>query len=147
MLFLPLGMALGALSTGFISDRLFRSNRVLAILGLLGAGFVLVAGLYFVPRTDVTASCLLLLLAGFAVYGPQAAYWTVGMHIGGAKRGGTALGMMDSAAYLFAAFGERLIGSVVDHTGTTRSIFPTIAIACLTAALLALPSIRREVSA
>jgi len=138
-LLLPLGMAVGAATTGVLSDRIFPRNRALPVVLLMTLGAFMVMALYAAPKSNALVTCLLLLFAGFSVYSPQAAYWALGPELSGASRGGTATGLMDANAYVFAALGELLIGRMVDLTGTTMAIFPVIAGACLLAAALAAP--------
>lgn len=148
MLLLPLGMAFGAACTGFLSDRIFNRNRVKLIVLQMLLGAVITGTLFVSPKSNLLLSCVLLLFAGFCVYGPQAAYWAVGEEIGTGKYRGVAIGMMDASAYIFAALGEVCIGWAVDRMRTTAAIFPTIAIACLLAAFLAIPlMLRRKVIA
>lgn len=101
----------------------------------------MIGGFLEAGRFGIVPSCLLLLLAGFTVYGPQASYWAVASAIGGAERRGAAIGMLDASAYIFAAAGEAGIGWIVDRAGSTAAIFPTLAGACLLSACLALPSL------
>lgn len=147
MLLLPLGMAIGAASTGVISDRVFSRNRVWPIVLLMLLGVFMTGALYETHRFGIILSCLLLLLAGFAVYGPQAAYWAVATEIGGTERRGAAIGMLDSCAYIFAAAGETCIGWIVDKTGSTAAIFPALACVCLLSACFAVPSLNRTEAA
>src|SRR5262249_42781769 len=124
---LPLGMALGAFCSGHISDRLFGGNRTRPIAILLGFASVATFSLAFVPVTSWMAGGVLLALAGFLVYGPQAAYWALCPELVGRTRAGTAVGLMDAAAYGFAAGGEVLIGHASDVTGTTTAVFYVVA--------------------
>jgi MFS transporter, OPA family, glycerol-3-phosphate transporter len=136
---LPVGMALGAVSTGYLSDRFFKANRSWPIAIFMGlATFVLMA-IYFVPPEMKMAGLALLFLAGFVVYGPQSCYWALCPDLLGRYRSGTAIGVMNFSAYLFAAAGAPLIGWVKDTTGTTTSIFALLAGGCLLGALLILP--------
>lgn len=74
---LPLGMAIGALSSGYISDRWFRANRSrpIALFLFLAAGVTM--AMYLVPQEQYWLGLVLLFLAGFLVYGPQSAYWAL----------------------------------------------------------------------
>ena len=67
---LPLGMALGALVGGYLSDRVFHSNRMQPIVLLLSLAAVVCLAMYFVPRGHDLLGIGLLFLAGFFVYGP-----------------------------------------------------------------------------
>jgi OPA family glycerol-3-phosphate transporter-like MFS transporter len=139
---LPIGMALGAFLAGYLTDRLFPGNpsTLIALMLILAAA---VCGLLaVVPRTEVVAGFVLLLAAGFLVYGPQAGYWALCPALAGQQRVGTAVGVMNACAYGFASAGEVLIGYVVDRTGTTTSLFHVVLTASLAGAALALLSSR-----
>lgn len=126
---LPLGMAAGAAFTGYTSDTMFHGSRIKPIACILGlAGFV-TALLAVVPTNLWAVNGTLLALAGFLVYGPQAAYWALCADIVGAERCGTAIGMMNATAYAFAAVGEVIIGHTIDRFGTI-GIFYVVPIAC-----------------
>lgn len=136
---LPLGMAVGALSSGYISDRLFRANRSrpIALLLLLAAGVTLTMSL--VPREHVLLGMVLLFVAGFLVYGPQSAYWALCPDLLGRQRAGTGVGLMNAFAYGFAAAGEPMIGLTIQHTENTASVFGVTALVCLLGAVCIVP--------
>lgn len=56
----------------------------------------------------------------------------------GARRAGTATGIMNFASYLFAGLAEPLIGRMLDTTGNTSLIFVVVTTACACSALVAL---------
>jgi len=132
---LPLGMAVGAVTAGWVSDRVFRGGRSApVILFLLGA-----AGCAAVMGTLDHGSALalpLLFLTGFFVYGPQSAFWALGPDLLGPRLAGTGTGMMNFFAYLFAGLGEPLIGSLIERTGSTATVFAVVAVACVAGAAL-----------
>lgn len=133
---LPIGMALGAVTSGQISDRLFGGNRSRPI-GLwltLAAGVVL--ALWIVPREQTALGLILLFLAGFLVYGPQACFWALCPDLLGRARAGTGVGVMDAFAYGFAALGEVVIGRAIDEYGGTAIMFPIVAGCCAVAAVI-----------
>lgn len=136
---LPIGMAFGALSTGYLSDRFFGANRSRPIAGFMGLATVVLLLIYVVPPENKVAGLVLLFFAGFLVYGPQSCYWALCPDLLGRRRAATAIGVMNFSAYLFAAAGEPLIGWVIDVTGTTTSIFALLAGSCLLGAVLILP--------
>ena len=136
---LPVGMAFGALSSGFISDKLFRANRSrpIALFLILAAGVTL--AMYLVPREYYLVGLVLLFLAGFLVYGPQASYWALCPDLLGRQRAGTGVGLMNAFAYAFAAVGGPTIGYVVQRTADTASVFGITALACSLGTLCILP--------
>jgi MFS transporter, OPA family, glycerol-3-phosphate transporter len=131
MMLLSLGMAIGALFAGFFSDTIFQRNRVYMIILQMLLATVMVIGLSHAAKAGFRVCGTLLLLAGFNVYGPQAAYWAVGLSVGGSQRRGLALGQMDSSAYLMRIFGRglhRMLGSSYTNyflylPGNRRSLF------------------------
>jgi len=127
---LPVGMALGALTAGQLSDRLFQSNRSRPIALFLGLGSLVSMAMYFVPTSNTYLGIVLLFLAGFLVYGPQASFWALCPDILGRRRAGTGVGIMDACAYGVAALGEVAIGRIVDVTGTTAAVFPITSAVC-----------------
>jgi len=136
---LPVGMAFGALTSGYISDRLFRSNRSRTIALFLGLAAVVALSLYVVPKENKLAGLGLLFLAGFFVYGPQAAFWALCPDVLGRERSATGVGLMNAFAYGFAAIGEPLIGHLVQVQGNTTIIFGVVALACILGMLCILP--------
>jgi OPA family glycerol-3-phosphate transporter-like MFS transporter len=134
--FLPLGMAIGALTFGWLSDTFFKGNRIAAIrIGMLTSFFIAIA-MYFVSREHFVLSAFLMLCAGFFVYGPQGCFWPLSPDLLGAKLTGTGIGLMNMFGYLFAALGEPIIGKIIDVSGSTHSIFLIVAAACLLSTLI-----------
>jgi OPA family glycerol-3-phosphate transporter-like MFS transporter len=138
---LPVGMAVGALTNGQLSDRLFGSRRDLPIVLFMAAGSVAAMTMYLAELGTV-AGIVVLFLTGFFVYGPQSSFWALCPDIAGKLMAGTAVGVVNFFAYLFAGAAEPLIGRFMDHTGDTSLIFPIVATCCACSALTAL-TIRR----
>lgn len=132
---LPVGMAFGALSNGWISDKVFGSRRDKAIVLYMLLGAVASAGMYVLPAG--LAGLAMLFLAGFFVYGPASSFWALCPDLVGARRAGTATGVMNFFSYLFAGLGEPLIGRLLDQAGDTSLVFPVVAASCLASAGIA----------
>lgn len=81
---------------------------------------------------------LALFLCGFFVYGPASSFWALCPDLVGARRAGTATGIMNFSSYLFAGLAEPLIGRMLDTTGNTSLIFVVVTTACACSALVAL---------
>ncbi|SMG24969.1 MFS transporter [Sphingobacterium psychroaquaticum] len=135
-LLIPIGMAFGAVSFGYISDILFRKNRSKSIR----AGMLISCGLafliYLTPIHNHVLIGTLMFASGFFVYGPQANFWTFSPDLLGTQLVGTGTGVMNMFAYVFAAIGEPLFGKLIDHTGNTNNIFLLVAVICLTCAII-----------
>lgn len=138
---LPIGMALGAITSGWLSDRIFHSNRsrVISLFLFLAAACSLC--MYLLPQGHFLALPMLL-LTGFFTYGPQSAFWALCPDLLGRERAGTGTGVMNTFAYVFAGFGEPLIGWVIESRGETGIVFGIVAAACLSGAIIS-PLIRR----
>lgn len=134
---LPFGMALGAMTAGWMSDRVFNGRRSSAIILFLMIAAVLAGVTSQVPRESILSMPLLFLL-GFFVYGPQSGYWALCPDLLGRRFAGTGTGIMNFFAYLFAGLGEPLIGGLIQHSGSTSIIFTVVATACAAGSLLML---------
>jgi len=133
---LPIGMALGTIFFGQLSDRVFKSNRSKPISLSLGlAGFVILL-VYLVPKENIVGGLILMFLAGFLVYGPQSCYWPLSPDLLGVKRSGTGVGVMNTFAYGFAGAGEPFIGYMADVTGQENIVFMVTAAMCFLSALV-----------
>ena len=132
---LPVGMAAGALTFGMLSDSLFKKDRIKAIAFGMLASAVIAILIYISPAHNLWLGGGLMLLAGFFVYGPQACFWPLSPDLLGSNLTGTGIGFMNMIGYLFAAFGEPLLGYAIDVTGSSNSIFIVIAVLCILSCL------------
>ncbi len=128
---LPVGMALGAVSSGWLSDRVFQSNRSRVIFWFMTAAALSCTAMYFLPiRYSWTIP--LLALCGFFTYGPQSSFWALCPDLLGTRYAGTGTGVMNMHAYLLAGLGEPFIGWMIERSGdNTGLVFPVVAGACL----------------
>ena len=134
---LPVGMAIGAFANGWISDRFFNGNRSKAIVSFLALAAVSSLAMWALP-IDHPLVIPALFTTGFFVYGPQASFWALCPDTFGTQRAGTATGVMNFFAYLFAGAGEPLIGWLIDSRGNTAIVFAVVAGATTISALFAL---------
>lgn len=134
---LPVGMAIGAATNGWVSDRIFNSKRYLAIVLYMALAAITSLYMYTIPTSEVYKGILVLFLCGFFVYGPQSSFWALCPDLVGHKRAGTAIGVMNFFAYLFAGLGEPLIGSFMDTHGDTSLVFLIVAVASAASAVVA----------
>ncbi|MGW2539803.1 MFS transporter, partial [Kitasatospora sp. NPDC001574] len=134
---LPVGMAVGALANGQLSDRLFGARRDRPIILFMVMGAAASMTMYLAPLS-VTTGIAVLFLTGFFVYGPQSSFWALCPDIAGKRMAGTAVGAVNCFAYLFAGVVEPVIGGLIDSTGDAKIVFPFVAGACVCSALTAL---------
>ncbi len=139
---LPVGMALGALVSGWVSDRLLGSKRWPIITVFMALATATCGLMFITPRTDMVIGVALLFLSGFLIYGPSSVFWALCPDLLGRERSATGTGVMNCVAYIFAGLGEPLIGGMIDHYGNTALVFLIVAVACLCSAALG-PLIRR----
>ncbi len=139
---LPVGMAVGALVSGWVSDRLLGSRRWPIITGFMLLATATSGLMYVTPREDALTGLILLFFSGFLVYGPQSVFWALCPDLLGRERSATGTGVMNCVAYIFAGLGEPLIGWAIDTHGNTALVFLIVAVACLCSAALG-PLIRR----
>jgi OPA family glycerol-3-phosphate transporter-like MFS transporter len=134
---LPLGMAAGALASGWLSDRVFGGNRsrlISIMMALAGAAALAM----FATEGNLAVSVPLLFLCGFFAYGPQSAFWALCPDLLGARRAGTGAGVMNAFAYAFAGLGEPFIGWIIQtNNQRTELALVIVAVSCFLAAALA----------
>lgn len=131
---LPVGMALGALASGWISDRLFDANRARPIMLFMLLAAVSSLAMYSLP-VGSSLGIFVLFLCGFFAYGPQSAFWALCPDLLGRERAGTGTGVMNTFAYAFAGLGEPFIGWMIEtNDDRTELVFPIVAAACLSSA-------------
>lgn len=135
---LPVGMALGAATNGWVSDRIFGSRRYIAIVLYMALATAASLYMYTIPSSEVYLGLVVLFLCGFFVYGPQSSFWALCPDLVGHKRAGTAIGIMNFFAYLFAGLGEPIIGFFMDTHQDTSIIFLMVAAASAASATVAL---------
>ncbi len=143
---LPIGMTLGALAGGWISDKVFNSVRWKLISLFMTLGAITAMIMFFLPQEHSTGITILF-LCGFFVYGSQSAFWALCPDLLGKQRSGTGVGIMNFFAYLFAGvaaplsgwfFGafqalDPVTGIMVDNTAL---VFPIVAISSITSAII-----------
>lgn len=143
---LPVGMALGAVTGGWISDKIFKSVRWKLISSFMTLAAIASMIMFFLPR-DHWAGIVVLFLCGFFAYGSQSAFWALCPDLLSNRRAGTGVGIMDFFAYLFAGLVIPLIGRMIEsHTvfdsvsgvmvDNTALVFPVVATACIISAVI-----------
>jgi len=135
---LPIGMALGAVLGGWISDKIFKGVRWKLIVTFMTAAAAATFSMYFLPK-DSWLGIAVLFLSGFFAYGSQSAFWALAPDLLGKKRAGTGVGLLDFFAYLFAGLVNPLIGWVIMSNGqNTAMVFPIVGVACIFSAIIGL---------
>lgn len=127
---LPVGMLLGPLVAGWISDKVFHAKRYPMILTYI-AGAVTVLGVIAAVPLKVMGlgwAMVLLFLAGFFVLGVLGTMWTLAIDFGGRTLPGTAVGTLNFFNYLGAGFQGILIGGILNYSDRNWSlVFTTVA--------------------
>ena len=115
---LPVGMLLGPLTAGWISDNVFNAQRCPMILAYIGGAVAVLLTISFVPieQMGLTWAMVLLFLAGFFVLGVIGTLWTLAIDFGGRKLPGTAVGTLNFFNYLGAGFQGLLIGTILQYS-------------------------------
>lgn len=134
---LPIGMALGTIAAGTISDKLFNADRIKPTILFMTFAFILTAIIYYVPVNHGIIAMTLLFFIGFFVYGPQTSLFALCPELLGASCTSTGVSMMNAYAYAFSAAGEPLIGYLIQHTHHLTVTYVVVAAACLLSVLTA----------
>lgn len=101
---------------------------------LFMVGGALAAFVMYVIHPGIGLGIVLMFIAGFFVYGPQTSFWALCPDLAGKSMSGTATGVVNFFAYLFAGGAEPLIGHLMDTSGNTSLIFPIVAVSCAASA-------------
>lgn len=137
---LPIGGILGSFTAGWATDRFFAGRRAPVICGLLVSLGLMTLVYDYVARTSFLGTMVMLLLIGFAIYGPQVLL--VGTAPADLARKGTAAaaaGFVNCVGYFGAAFiGDYLTGRLVDNFSWQIAIYAWAAWAFIAAAVVAL---------
>lgn len=121
---LPLGGILGAYTAGWVSDRYFGGRRGPVMCVLLLCLGVLALAYDWVARHTLLGTLALLVLIGFAIFGPQVLL--VGTAPADLARRGTAAaaaGFVNFMGYMGAFAGDRVTGTLVDKHGWQTAIW------------------------
>jgi OPA family glycerol-3-phosphate transporter-like MFS transporter/OPA family sugar phosphate sensor protein UhpC-like MFS transporter len=117
----------GMLCAGYISDKFFKSRcqRVCAIeLGLVAACLI---ALHFVQDADMPVLFLVILaIAGFLIYGPQALLGVTAANIATKKAASSAVGLIGFMSYLSTIVTGVVFGALADKFGGWGWIFITM---------------------
>ncbi|MFC1935022.1 MFS transporter [Chloroflexota bacterium] len=136
---IPLAGSVGALFSGWISDKLFQSRRApIAAVMLLLLG--LFAWLY--PRIPVSQwelSLVVLIMVGFLTYGPHVLMvTTMPMDFATRKAAASATGFIDGMGYIGAAITGILSGWLIDNLGWYSAFYFWVSAAIMAAILMAI---------
>lgn len=132
---MPIGMAIGALVFGNLSDTIFKGDRPRSIATGMTISAVIALVIFFTNSHNIILNGILMFGAGFFVYGVQANFWPMSPELLGKKYMGTGIGFMNMCAYLFAAMGEPFLGKVIDVTKNSSYVFLAIATISLLSAI------------
>lgn len=135
---LPIGMAFGAVTGGWVSDKVFNSVRWKVITLFMTLAAVASMIMYALPKGH-WAGIVMLFTCGFFAYGSQSSFWALAPDLLGNKRAGTGVGILDFFAYLFAGIIGPLIGSIIENfNDNTALVFPVVAAASIASAITGL---------
>ncbi|MEE9241215.1 MAG: MFS transporter [bacterium] len=97
----PLGYMFAPIAGGFMSDKLFKSNRsiVIVIGGVLSAAAVF--GIAVAPAKSIPLAVFLLLIGGFTVN--MSPIQALAVDLAGRRLAGTASGVLDAHGYIYGA--------------------------------------------
>ena len=124
---LPIAAVIGSLSTGFVSDLLFKGRRapVATILYAIESATILVAALLLGNSATASAglAAVMTLLISFTCNSTHSILGTAApMDLGGRKMAGFAFGIIDSLQYVGAGLAGVGLGRLIDHAVANTSL-------------------------
>ena len=124
---LPLTAVIGSISSGFISDLLFKGRRAPVAMGLYGleSVFILAAALLLGNPAIASAelAVVMTLAISFTFNSTHSILGTAAaMDLGGRKMAGFASGVIDSFQYLGAGLAGVGLGRLIDYTVTNTTL-------------------------
>lgn len=140
---LPFGMAIGCIITGYVSDNVFNSNRIIPTIIFMFAAAITTIFLYEMPDGYTIIKIILLFLIGIFVYGPQALLFALCPEILGNTHAGTGVGIMNAYAYGLSAFSEIVIGYLIQTTNNYKIVYFLVMISCLLASMTSMFIIKK----
>jgi OPA family glycerol-3-phosphate transporter-like MFS transporter len=143
---LPMGMALGTIAAGSLSDKLFNSDRIKPAILFMTLAAMLTIVLYFMPVEHVLLAMILLFFIGFFVFGAQSALFALCPELLGNACAGTGTGIMNAYGYAFSAVGEALIGYLIHYTHDVSITFVVVAVSCVLSVVTAYFVMPKKVS-
>lgn len=120
----PLGMAAGALIIPWLSDHVWKNNRLTWVIISSAASALTVFG--FMNTQPGFYASTLLFFAGFFIYGINSLVWAFATDIGGRVFSGTASGVLDCAAYIGASGQSIIFGGLITNGGNWNLVFFSI---------------------
>ncbi len=117
-MFLPLGGFIGALVTGWATDRFFRGRRAPVICGLLVALGLLTLTYHSAVHAGTLATIGVLVLVGFCVFGAQVLLvGTAPVDLARHNTPAAAVGFVNFMGYMGAFSGDQVTGTLVENHG------------------------------
>ena len=135
----PLAGVIGAIFAGWVSDKLFKSQRapmaVIMLLGLAFFGFVFVN----IPQDAWVLSLIVLAIIGFLTFGPHMLIVTaIPMDLGTKERAASATGFIDGWGYIGAALTGVGTGFLLDNFTWNHAFYFWLSGAVIAAVLMAM---------
>jgi len=132
------GGLFGALTAGFVSDRLFAAKRG-PVNALYAIGMLLTVGLFwFVPEGYPLLDSISIFAIGFMVFGPQMVIGMAAAELSHKKAASTSTGFVGCCAYIGAAAAGGPLGLLTDGYGW-NGFFWALVVCCVVSVLLLFP--------
>lgn len=124
LMLLPLGFIVGAPLIGFLSDRMNISRKSILLwslgLGLVSWSFLVISG----SKPDSVFLAPLFLVMGTCGGGSLPLFMTITKELYPPSITGTAVGLMNTAAFLSTAVYQPMSGFLMDTVGRSGSVYP-----------------------
>jgi len=142
---MPIGGLVGVIGAGYVSDKLFQARRApVAVLSLLAAAAVMLAGLWEIDNVWVMAAFFF--LVGVFLFGPDSMISSTASIDYGTKRGaGTAVGFVNGIGSIGGILGGWLPGKITTGDNWT-ALFEVMLVGLLASSVILAPLWRAKAS-
>jgi sugar phosphate permease len=121
-LIFPLFGALGSLSMGWLTDKVFKNIRTLA--GLIMSIILAISAILFASTVNWIFGLILLAIIGFTTFGPHSLLVTqLPMILGNRKNTASITGFIDALGYLGASLTGIISGILIDNFGWNYTFY------------------------
>ncbi len=121
----------GTIAAGWATDHIFKGKAHRMCLVCMSCAVIFMSIFIFIPTLPVMVSIIILAMAGFFIYGPQALIGIASANHATKEASATANGLAGIFGYVGSFLSAISIGIVADHWGWNKVFYIIIGVGCL----------------